>query len=363
RRIGSSCGIQLLDTESLESSGVLVIDSLTNAGQFNWKIDSLKPGQNRTFDFKAKVALSSIKNIRSSARLNSENCDLNPADNCIPHELPILRYDIKLTREVEIEPLTPNVNFKTAKYELTPVHKKELEIYGRAHRELETILGQKVFIKLGGHTDQVGRASSNQILSENRVNSVAGYFVNEFGVPQPEGIFAYGYGENALLERKPGESNRAKNARDRRAELYFLKTKDTSTEKGGKIFPNDSNLIQITEEDPIEYTITIRNNGPDIAKLIKVKVAPQDDAVFVQNGITNSSRAEQQGSSSEWHIKNLGVGDDHKIEIRYRLTTRDKPGKVVYKISHTTTITTDTTDESGDEETSDTLFVMKKSSR
>jgi len=49
-----------------------------------------------------------------------------------------------------------------------------------------------------GHTDAVGSAASNQVLSERRAESLKRVLVREFGVP-PRALETIGYGEEFLL--------------------------------------------------------------------------------------------------------------------------------------------------------------------
>ncbi len=71
--------------------------------------------------------------------------------------------------------------------------------------------GTKILIE--GHTDAVGSAASNQILSERRADSLRRVLVQEFGIPR-RALETVGYGEEFLLVPTPNE-----NWRNRRVTL------------------------------------------------------------------------------------------------------------------------------------------------
>lgn len=72
-------------------------------------------------------------------------------------------------------------------------------------------------IEVGGHTDNVGRASANQRLSQVRAEAVVSYLVDE-GLP-PERLVATGYG--AALPKYPNDTA-ANRARNRRIEFKLI---------------------------------------------------------------------------------------------------------------------------------------------
>ncbi len=71
---------------------------------------------------------------------------------------------------------------------------------------------------IGGHTDSVGSAKSNQLLSERRANAVRDYLISN-GIAADR-LTAAGYGEE-----KPIDSNktRAGRANNRRVEVNLVK--------------------------------------------------------------------------------------------------------------------------------------------
>ena len=72
--------------------------------------------------------------------------------------------------------------------------------------------------QIEGYTDSIGRADSNQILSEKRANSVKDYLVSK-GLSQ-ENFAAIGYGEKNPIDTNMYEKGRANN---RRVEFKLVK--------------------------------------------------------------------------------------------------------------------------------------------
>ncbi|MGB4843974.1 MAG: OmpA family protein [Ferruginibacter sp.] len=103
-------------------------------------------------------------------------------------------------------------NFETGKADLEEDSYKVID-------ELVAYLKRKedVRIELGGHTDNVGSAKSNQVLSEARANTVRDYLLSK-GI-DPERVTAKGYGLTKPVETNKTEEGRALN---RRTEVTIL---------------------------------------------------------------------------------------------------------------------------------------------
>jgi len=69
----------------------------------------------------------------------------------------------------------------------------------------------KLVVEIGGHTDDIGKNKTNQILSEKRAESVTQYLVGK-GI-DPVRIKSKGYGESQPIESNKTEEGRAKNRR------------------------------------------------------------------------------------------------------------------------------------------------------
>jgi outer membrane protein OmpA-like peptidoglycan-associated protein len=105
-----------------------------------------------------------------------------------------------------------NVFFDTDKFDLKDKSKIELN-------KLISFLSKNpnVKIELGGHTDNVGSAKSNQVLSNNRAKAVYDYLVAN-GVAK-ERLSTKGYGDTKPIASNDTEQGRAEN---RRTEFKIL---------------------------------------------------------------------------------------------------------------------------------------------
>lgn len=103
-------------------------------------------------------------------------------------------------------------NFETGKADLEEDSYAVLD-------ELVAFLNRKedVKIELGGHTDNVGSAKSNMILSEARANTVRNYLIAK-GI-DPNRVTAKGYGLTKPIDTNKTEEGRATN---RRTEVTIL---------------------------------------------------------------------------------------------------------------------------------------------
>lgn len=99
-----------------------------------------------------------------------------------------------------------NIFFETGSFDLLPTSTAELN-------KLAELLGQNenLRIEIGGHTDDVGEASDNQILSENRAKAVYQYLI-ENGISEDR-LSYKGYGETQPIEENSTEEGRAANRR------------------------------------------------------------------------------------------------------------------------------------------------------
>ena len=115
--------------------------------------------------------------------------------------------DVPLQKiEVDKTVVLKNVFFDTDKFDLKAKSKVELD-------KLVSFLtkNKTVKIELGGHTDNVGSAKSNQVLSENRAKSVNDYLV-EKGVDVAR-LTIKGYGDTKPIADNTTEQGRAENRR------------------------------------------------------------------------------------------------------------------------------------------------------
>jgi outer membrane protein OmpA-like peptidoglycan-associated protein len=105
-----------------------------------------------------------------------------------------------------------NVFFESGQFELLPASYPELERLAKLMSE-----NSKMKIRLEGHTDNVGAAQSNMLLSNERVNEVKKFLVGK-GVVETR-IQLKGLGQSKPIESNNTEEGRAKN---RRVECIIL---------------------------------------------------------------------------------------------------------------------------------------------
>lgn len=99
-----------------------------------------------------------------------------------------------------------NVNFETAKWDLLPPALPELDGLAVFLKE-----NPKVKVEIGGHTDDVGNDADNQLLSQNRAESVANYLIAK-GIA-PVRISHKGYGESQPVAPNSSALGRLQNRR------------------------------------------------------------------------------------------------------------------------------------------------------
>jgi len=183
------------------------------------QLDDDKDGVNNLIDI--------CKNTQAGQKVNASGCALNQLDTDLdnvfddvdkcPEEkgdklnngCPVVSKKI----ENKVIEIANEVNFITNKADLTVPSKSKLN-------ELLTILLENPELKIiiSGHTDDVGNAESNFVLSEIRANSVLNYLA-EKGIAKNR-MTALAFGEEQLKANEISEESRAKN---RRVEIKILK--------------------------------------------------------------------------------------------------------------------------------------------
>ncbi|WP_404363622.1 OmpA family protein [Marinobacter sp.] len=108
-----------------------------------------------------------------------------------------------------------NVTFATNQSTIQPQFTDVLESVGLVLKEFD-----KTAIRIGGHTDSTGSSSYNQLLSEQRAQSVADFLLNQ-GIA-PRRVQATGYGESQPIASNDTEAGRQQN---RRVELKLVPQK------------------------------------------------------------------------------------------------------------------------------------------
>jgi outer membrane protein OmpA-like peptidoglycan-associated protein len=101
------------------------------------------------------------------------------------------------------------VNFATGSAELTPSAERTLDSLGKALNDPKLIHDR---FRIEGHTDTVGSAASNQVLSTRRADRVAQYLEDKFGIARSR-LKPVGMGEHGLLVPTPPQTAEARNRR------------------------------------------------------------------------------------------------------------------------------------------------------
>ncbi len=112
--------------------------------------------------------------------------------------------------------VTLHINFATSSYAIPASASKEIEKLKGFMKEY-----QGYTIEIGGHTDSIGEADKNKLLSENRAKALAGLLVK--GGISTERIKAQGFGESLPIASNMEALGRAQN---RRVEVKMFESKE-----------------------------------------------------------------------------------------------------------------------------------------
>ncbi len=132
----------------------------------------------------------------------SENFTLTETTNEQPFQKNVPMNKIEVGKSVVLK----NVFFETAKFDLKPKSKIELDKLIRFLQKNSTVK-----IELGGHTDNVGGKKANLTLSQNRAKAVYNYLV-EHGIDKAR-LTTKGYGDTQPVAKNDNEKGRAANRR------------------------------------------------------------------------------------------------------------------------------------------------------
>lgn len=135
------------------------------------------------------------------------------------------------------------VFFKTGESSISANYKQRLDSLVRE------LTGKEYEVQLSGHTDSIGSINSNNILSGNRVNSVANYLQNK-GILKSNISSKY-FGETNPLFSESSESQRAKN---RCVEIIVIyKTIKTTAQTSPANSDSGKVVIKVFENDTTLY--------------------------------------------------------------------------------------------------------------
>ncbi|MDQ3071806.1 MAG: OmpA family protein [Bacteroidota bacterium] len=133
----------------------------------------------------------------------SEYIPLKTYKNPKPFIQDIPLYPVKPGEKVALR----NIFFDTDKFDLKPESRAELVRLAAFLKANPTVK-----IEIGGHTDNTGSSSGNQVLSQNRAKAVYDYLVNDAGIA-PSRLSYKGYGASKPIAENTTEEGKAKNRR------------------------------------------------------------------------------------------------------------------------------------------------------
>ncbi|HEY4798430.1 MAG TPA: OmpA family protein, partial [Bacteroidia bacterium] len=125
----------------------------------------------------------------------------------------LLSFDVIIQIELPKTYTLDNVYFDSGKASL------RVESYKELNELVEYMkLKKSLVIEIAGHTDNVGKADANQLLSQNRSNSVRDYLLKH-GIAENR-VVAKGYGDTQPIASNDSDAGKQKN---RRTEVRVIK--------------------------------------------------------------------------------------------------------------------------------------------
>lgn len=164
-------------------------------------------------DAHGKFKILLTKGDTYSVKLMSFDADIIFSDIEVPQEEGIIEFDYKIKYELPKTYVLENVYFDTGKSTLKSASFKSL---GNLVKVLKS--KRRMMIEIGGHTDNVGKQESNQLLSQRRADAVKKYLVSK-GVSAGQ-VKTKGYGDTQPIEYNDTAEGRQKN---RRTQITILK--------------------------------------------------------------------------------------------------------------------------------------------
>ena len=126
-------------------------------------------------------------------------------------------------RRPDLRGAAPSINIQSINFAFgsADIPRSEYRKVRQIARALEQLINRRrraVFL-IEGHTDAVGSAASNQVLSERRAESLKRLLVQEFGIPS-RALETVGYGEDYLLVQTLSEEWRNRRVTLRRIDEF-----------------------------------------------------------------------------------------------------------------------------------------------
>lgn len=147
-----------------------------------------------------KVLLS----YRNKVAIDKDKMPYNP-EELTEDEIRSLQEKLNSLHFDEVLLITDKITFELGSAEIQPTSYPELD------KIAEILKQKKVRVRIEGHTDDIGEAAFNQLLSEKRAESIKNYLVLK-GL-DPQRFETVGYGESKPIADNKTEKGRAQNRR------------------------------------------------------------------------------------------------------------------------------------------------------
>ena len=270
---------------------------------------------------------------------------------------PPIVYDLKIEQSAIYRPRRPKVLFNFDKFTLTEPAKAQLDILANA---LESPELSDVFVKLGGHTDQRGSAIYNRRLSQSRVNAVGEYFEQAHQVGAQR-LFAYGYGEKYPLEDAEKYTVTAEldsiHQLNRRVDIHLLRSanRDTTNQP-----IRDEDMVKaVFQGEPIQYILTITNEGPDTATAITVKESIPTIADFVTGSYSTNVEHKEMSVTADSIIWTFAAIPPAKsIRLNYSLIVKNTLPTNPYRLENRGSIEVEKDSNHTNNSTVDVVYII-----
>jgi outer membrane protein OmpA-like peptidoglycan-associated protein len=204
--------IEISDSETNEGvAAEIIITNLNREEVIIFKADDVKNGKVRAVLREGDKYEFTVRGAQGYS-FHNQVIDLNKEDTeTIKAELVSLKAETSIRLN--------NINFSSNSADLSS------EAFPELNRVIQLIFDNPaIVIEISAHTDNVGSARFNKVLSERRAQSVVAYLL-ENGVPQDR-IVAKGYGLSNPMVPNNSDENRALN---RRVEFKIIDIKEESS--------------------------------------------------------------------------------------------------------------------------------------
>ncbi len=205
--LGKGLGVKLSREQTPEEQLALLQDALDEM-KANYEA-RLADADAQVKELSAKLAkyegeLSDMAEIRRKLRLKREaEAKIRKLARLFDPE----KVEVLLTPDADVILRMKALNFRSGSAVIPP---DTYEMLDNAVKSIEIFPDRKVRVE--GHTDSVGSAKYNQMLSERRANAVRDYLLQRLPEGHP-GVDAVGYGEDRPIANNETEEGRKKNRR------------------------------------------------------------------------------------------------------------------------------------------------------